>query len=179
MNIKQLSWIGDISYAQPQGKGEYPGAVCMSFDSVKSFNAYFKAHSQLLVIDVTYIKRWWRTTVVAMVTNQLSPQELNDLQEVSREIEFAMMDRRKARAVAAEQEAIDKAVKVVEEKRLADIGRRYEARVKHMRLLPPNSTRRKEIEAKLNAGDPKVLTGDQGGSKVLVSVGNPLGLPED
>ncbi len=160
MSIKELTWIGDISYAQPQGKGEYPGAVCMSFNSIKTYNKYFKDHPNLLVIDDHYIPRFFGlfgTSVVAMVTNQLNEEEMNDLQEVARETEFKMAEIRKKRAIAKEEQTRKAEADKVEEKRLADVGRRYEARVSHMKALPSGDPKRKELEATLNRGDVEVL----------------------
>lgn len=158
-NMKQQAgWIGSTSYAQPQGKGEYPGATCLKFWSIWSYNRYFKKNSHLLVIDVHYVMFLgiWAMPVV-MLTNQLNPQELAEMQEVSREIEFAMAERRQKRQAAEEENKRAEEAFKVEEKRLADVGRRYEARVKHMRALDPTSQERKNMEKKLNAGDKDVL----------------------
>lgn len=158
-NMKeQVGWIGNTSYAQPQGKGEYPGATCKKFWSIWSYNRYFKKNSHLLVIDVHYVMFLgiWAMPVV-MLTNQLNPTELAEMQEVSREIEFAMAERRAQRQKTEEENKRAEEAFKVEEKRLADVGRKYEARVKHMRSLPPGSKERKEVEAKLNAGDKDVL----------------------
>jgi len=159
MLTKSLTWIGDISYAQPQGKGEYPGSKCATFWSVYSYNRFFKKNDSLLVIDSTYIPYFFGllTRVVVMFTNQLNEDELNDMQEVAREVEFAMAERRKKRAIHKEEQEKTNVANIAEEKRLADVGRKYEARVKHMRLLPASSQERKDVEAKLNKGDPSVL----------------------
>lgn len=160
MTLKSnIGWIGSTSYAQPQGKGEYPGATCRKFRSIKAYNRFFENNPQLMVINETYIPYFFNlfTAVVVMMTNQLSPEELEDMQETSRELEFAMADRRKKKAEAREQLQKNAEAAKAELARLAEVGRRYEARVKHMRSLTPGSKERKDVEDKLNAGDPEVL----------------------
>lgn len=157
MSVKELSWIGPISYAQPQGKGDYPGVICMKFNSIKAYNKYFKDNPSLLVVQDHYIKTLFGVTVIAMVTNQLKDEEMADLNEVSREVEFAMAERRKIRQEAKEKLEQEQAAKAEEEKRLATVGRKYEERVKHMKSLPVTDIARKLIEGSLNGGDPDVL----------------------
>lgn len=152
-------WIGSTSYAQPQGKGEYPGATCKVFRTISGYNRYFEKNSHLLVINDHYIPYFFGlfTMVIVMMTNQLSPDELEDMQETSREIEFKMADRRKTKTEAREKQAALAVATRDEVNRLADVGRKYEARVKHMRSLDPTTQERKDLEKQINRGDPEIL----------------------
>lgn len=160
MSTKKLAgWIGSTSYAAKEGRGDHPGTVCLKFPTVNAFNEYFEEHDSLLVVDVQYHPRWWGlfTTVLAMTTNQISPEELADMNEVSREVEFAMAGRRRDRAIMREKDEAENKLSAQEKERLAEVGKKYEARVKHMRKMDPGSKERKDTEALLNAGDPEVL----------------------
>lgn len=168
MSVKSLSWMGNISYAQPQGRGEYPGAMCKKFPTVKAFNDYFKPGNEgesHMVIDMTYYRPWQRlfltVGVIAMVTNQLTGDELNDMMEVQREVEFAMAKRRKERQEAKEKLKAEQAVVLQNKERLALVGEKYEARVKHMKAMDPTSQDRKDIEKLINSGDPEILFTDK------------------
>lgn len=155
---KLAGWIGTTSFAAKEGRGDHPGCVAMSFPSVKAYNDYFAEHSGLLVVEENFIPRWFRgPSVVAMVTNQLDPEEMEDMNEVSREVEFAMAKRRQAKQEAREKAASEAALVEQELKRLAVVGSKYEARVKAAR----ESSNPKEAMAVINSGDPEIL-GDKG-----------------
>ena len=160
MDIKeQTGWVGSTSYAQPQGKGDYPGAKCKMFLTIWGFNQYFKKNSHLLVIDVSYIPVLFGlfTSPVVMYTNQLSPEEQQDMQEVSREIEFTMAKRRAAKSEAQAKLKAESEAAQQEKDRLVLVGAKYEARVKHMKSLSPSEQERKNMESTLNKGDADIL----------------------
>jgi hypothetical protein len=161
MSVKGQMWVGSISYAQPGGKGDYPGAVCKKFWSVWGYNRFFTKNESMLVIDVTYVPVLLGlfTKVIVMYTNQLNEEEMADMNEVSREVEFKMAERRLERAKYKEEQSVKVSEAQTEVARLAEIGRKYEARVKHMKSLARGSKERKELTKKLNAGDPEILDG--------------------
>lgn len=157
--VKELTWIGSTSFAAKEGRGDHPGCVCMKFWSVWSYNRYFRKNSKLLVVEEVFLPVLFGllTTVVVMVTNQLSPEEMEDMNEVSREIEFAMAAKRKKKAEDREKAAEEANAKANENQRLAAVGAKYEARVKQMRAMDPTTEDRKELESLLNKGDPEIL----------------------
>lgn len=156
---KEAGWIGSTSYAAKEGRGDHPGCKCMTFWSVYSYNRYFEKNASLLVIEEHFIPVLFGliTKVVVMITNQLTAEEMADYHEVGREVEFAMAERRKARAVERENQEAEGRRLVTENLRLAEVGRKCEARVKHMRSMDPSSPERKATEKLLNAGDPEIL----------------------
>ena len=101
----------------------------MEFDSVADFNRYFEKNESLLVVDVQYANTLFGLKVLCMVTNQLDPKELADMNEVSREIEFAMAARRVERDAKLEEQALVDRKAKEEMARLATVGSKYEARV--------------------------------------------------
>lgn len=167
MGTKQLTWIGNISYAQPQGRGEYPGAMMMKFRSYKKFNDYFapgNSGERHMCIDKTEVPVLFGLLgvhIYAMITNQLNEEELADMMEVQRETEFAMAKRRQERKEAKEKLEAEQKANAQDRERLILVGEKYEARVKHMKSLAPGDTERKELEKLLNAGDPEVLFNDK------------------
>lgn len=76
--------------------------------------------------------------------------------ETSREIEFAMADKRAKRRAAAEEEMKLNLMVQEEMKRLAQVGQRYEDRVKHAKVQP-TIKQQNDAMAVLNSGDPEVL----------------------
>jgi hypothetical protein len=138
------------------------------FWSTTSYNRFFQDTQvgdpkAYVVIEARPVPYFFGLLVGLMVTDtkQLDPGEEQDFQEVTREIEFAMADRRLKRAKAKEeQEAVQKAA-TAEQARLALVGQKYENRTKHMKTMPPGDQERKDMEALLNAGDPEILYGSK------------------
>lgn len=142
---------GDINVATVDGRN-FSGCKAVEFESVDNFNAYFAAGGPAilgLLID-------WRVgphgEVIALFTRQLSPEEQQDFNEVSVEVEAAMRERREKRAERAGKEAVLNAAAAKEDKRLVSVGRDYEKRVANLKALPPGKDR-KALEKKLNAGE--------------------------
>lgn len=141
---------GDINVATVDGRN-FSGCKAVVFDDADHFNAYFgPGGSAILGLLVD-----WRPmpdgSIVALFTRQLSPEEQQDFNEVSAEVEAAMRERRKARDERAIKEAAAHVESEKELKRKAKVGEEYEKRVAHIKSLPP-SKHRKELERRLNAG---------------------------
>lgn len=146
----------------------YPGCKAKFFLTTWGFNRFFKekpgqpGHALLVVhMESTPWLLGLMMGITAVYTKQLSPDEMQDMEDVTREIEFAMEDRRAKRRAQAEEDQKVKIAADEEIKRRALVGQKYEERVKHMKTLPPSESQRKVLEAALNAGDPEVLFRDK------------------
>ena len=165
MSIKsQSNYPGQISLGDPVQA--YPGVKAKWFWTIWGYNWFFRevdgqpGHGLLVVRaePMTYFFGLL-TGILVHYTKQLTPEEEQDFLEVSREIEFAMADRRKTRQAQREQEAAIKAATDAEMTRLAQVGKKYEDRVKHMKSGTIDMKTRNDIESTLNGGDPEVLFG--------------------
>lgn len=167
MSTKTLfSYPGTISAALRDG--QYPGCKAVWFWTVAGYNKFFteepgKPGHGLLVVDAQVRPYFFGlfVGVACMYTTQLSPEDAEDMTEVSRELEFAMAKRKQERAAAREEAHAVQAAANQEMARLAAVGSKYEARVKGMRAMSPSDSQRKELESMLNAGDPEVLFADK------------------
>lgn len=166
MSVKtELNYPGTISLGDPQQS--YPGCKAKWFYTIWGYNWFFrevpgKAGHALLAVRVEPMTYFFGllTGVLVHYTKQLSPEEEQDFIEVSREIEFAMNDRRKARREAQEKENLVKALTDQEMKRLAEVGKKYEDRVSHAKAKP-TLKEQNDAMATLNSGDPEVLFYDK------------------
>ncbi len=84
-------------------------------------NLYFSKRANLLVVDMAVSE----TTITVLMTTQLDDEDLEELNERQTAVEVHMREWREARA----QRKATAAAAVLEEKRLADVGRMYEANV--------------------------------------------------
>lgn len=167
MSVKsELGYPGTLSTALRDG--QYPGNQARFFWSVDSYNRWFteepgKPGHGLLITDVQCVPYFFGLLIGVMVhfTKQLAPEEQEDFLEVSREIEFGMQERRRKRALAAEEANKVQAAAKAEVERLAAVGKKYEERVKHRATLSPGDDERKSLDKTLNAGDPDVLFKDK------------------
>lgn len=167
MSVKSLfKYPGTASVALRDG--QYPGVKTRWFRSIAAFDKFFnedadKPGTGYIVVDAQVVPYFFGlfVGVSAMYTNQLSADELEDMNMVSREVEFKMADIRAARAAQREQAAAVQKATEEELKRLSQVGAKYEASVKHMRSLSPSDQERKDIERTLNSGDPEILFADK------------------
>lgn len=162
MSIKaQSGYPGTISLANPAQA--YPGAKAKWFWSVGAYNRFFqekpgKPPHGMVVITAQPTPYFLGLLIGVMVqyTKQLSPEEEADMLRVTREIEFKMAEIRQEREAKAEEERRVKEATEAEMKRLAQVGAKYEERVKHARAQP-TLAEQSAIMDLLNKGDPEVL----------------------
>lgn len=157
-----LNWPGHIS-AQLHD-GAWPGVKATYFMTTWGFNRFFREHDGKpghgrLVVKAE-AKPWLFGLVVGWVvlyTNQQSPEDMEDMEIVAREVEAKLsVIRRKRAAMRAELAAVEVAAKA-EMARLANIGKKYEDRVSHLRSLPASDKVRKSMQTSLDSGDFEVL----------------------
>ena len=141
-----LSNPGFINISLPEG--HQPGCELLIFDGPTSMNRYFKENPNRVVFKYDVLPEGH---IFAMVGAILSDDEKEEYDHVTRTVELQMREWRDKRAQsrwdAAEKERKDKE----ENKRLAEVGRKYEARVKKIREMAPGKER-KEAEKALNSG---------------------------
>lgn len=139
---REWHWVGDINLgAKNDG---YVGATTKTFYSLRSFNRYFSDSKKkledgvelgMLLIQVLHIKPilWGLlgTHIIALVTNQLAPEEMEEMIEVSRRNELAMKEWRIERAKRMHEEQQVKKATDNEVLRLAQVGDHCERNHKH------------------------------------------------
>lgn len=84
-------------------------------------NLYFSLRANLLVVNLTTSE----TTITMLITTQLDDDDLAEFQEVTTRVQLGMREWREARA---QQKLADQAA-ILEERRLAEVGRKYEQNV--------------------------------------------------
>lgn len=162
----ELNYPGHIS-AQLRD-GAWPGLKAIYFHTTKGYNKFFKEDPDkpghgYIVVDAQP-KPWLFGLIVGwsiLYTNQQSPEDMEDMQLVTREVQFKLQAIRQKRAEAkAEAKLVEERAKE-EVTRLANIGKKYEDRVAHLRTLPASDHVRKEIQVSLDRGDPEVMFMDK------------------
>lgn len=140
--MREWHWVGDINLgARNDG---YVGAKCKTFYSIRAFNKYFSDHKKkleegtelgMVLIRVMYSQPilfgLLGTIIVALVTNQLAPEEMDEMTEASRRIELEMKEWRIARDARVAEERNVKMLADDEVRRLARVGAHCEANHKH------------------------------------------------
>lgn len=86
-------------------------------------NLYFSTRANLLIVQMGYAE----DEIAALITTQLDEEDLEDFEAVRQSQQVAMREAREKRA--ARHAEARKAV--LEEKRLAEVGRKYEENLKH------------------------------------------------
>lgn len=138
--MRERHWVGDINVGLPQ-EG-YVGAKCISFPTIRAFNRYFAdtGHDRdtpgmLLIKVIATYRPWWTlgltTSVVALVTNQLDPEEHDEMEQASRRIEMEMDKWREEQAKKKYEERMVEQAADEEVKRLARVGDHCEKNHKH------------------------------------------------
>lgn len=86
-------------------------------------NLYFSTRANLLIVQMGYAE----DEICALITTQLDEEDLEDFQEIQQLNQVAL---REARAKRAARHAEARKA-VLEEKRLAEVGRKYEENLKN------------------------------------------------
>ncbi len=112
---------GHINYRSDVGA--FSGCAAKFFADTDAMNAFFAAHTNLLVTDILLSAS---NGLVVLYTNQLTEEEMTDFTEFSKEVNLKMEQRKKERRAAAiKQEEAQKAAEV-ELKRVLEVGRKCE-----------------------------------------------------
>lgn len=122
--IRQAHWVGNINKGLPNDG--YVGCKAVYFPTLKAMNAYFSDDGEgagMLLVEATYRPRWWGAIgVIALVTNQLDPEEMEEMTQASRAIEAQMAEWRERRRLAKLEDEQAKQAAQQEMQRLARLG---------------------------------------------------------
>ncbi len=149
--VAVVNYPGHMAFANKGGE-YFHGCRIGHFKDIAALNEFFAPGSVGHLKLVAEILPQNDGTVLCVYTNKLSHEDMEDVEEFNRNMHSYFEEKREKRKnerLAAEQKREDEAK---EAKRLAEVGRKYEARTKHVKTLEPGSLERKRQERDINSG---------------------------
>lgn len=146
-----IEYPGHMAFANKGGE-YFHGCRVAHFKDIADLNAFFCPGNAGHLKLVAEIIPQNDGSVLCVYNNKLSAEDMEEVEEFNREMHAHFSKRKEEREAQKQEEREAKYREEQETKRLAEVGRRYESRVKSIRLLPPG-TERKEAEKRLNGGE--------------------------
>lgn len=145
-----IEYPGHMAFANKGGE-YFHGCRVAQFANITDLNKFFlpgkKGHLKL----VGELIPAHDGSIICVYTNKLSRDDLEDVEEFNREMHSFFEKKREDRNEQRRKEQ-EKELKAAEEqKRLAEVGRKYEARIAKIREMPPGKEQ-KEAMKELNSG---------------------------
>lgn len=145
-----ITYPGHMAFANKGGE-YFHGCRVAKFRNVQDLNEFFcpgNAGHLKLVAEIIPAP----DGLIVVFNNKLSAEDMEDIEEFSRNQNQYFSEKREKRRLSKLADEEEKLKAAGEEKRLAEVGRKYEARTKKIREMAPGADR-KAAEKKLNSGE--------------------------
>lgn len=107
-------------------RGYFVGCKVFEFDSADAVNKFFEENKTLLCVDI--YEAFGKLAV--LVHRVIEPEEMQQYQEFSRQVDSKMQEWKAQAAKAAQAEDVRKVKEQAELRRLAEVGKHYENNIK-------------------------------------------------
>ncbi len=145
-----IQYPGHMAFATKGGE-YFHGCRIAHFKNTKALNEFFLPGNAGHLKLVGDIIPQTDGSLLCVYTNKLSMDDMEDVDEFNR-TQHEFFQAKKTKRLQERQEKEEKKAKeVLEQIRLAEVGKKYEARVGKIRGLPPGPARKREEQA-LNSG---------------------------